>query len=117
MSIRVEESLPAGAAGIQDRQRLVEEWRQGEIAGLPPGRDRRLVTGLDGERYLFDTRSGLFLQLWGPAEALMEALLAEGEAEAGRTAWAAGRFAEEELSEAMGQCSEVLAVLRGESRK
>jgi uncharacterized protein len=100
-------------ADLQPMFERIERWREAELPHLPASQDRRLIEGLQGERYLFDTRSGLSVELLGPAAVLMAALLEEAEPTTVLMEEAA-RFSPPDVLEAMEQCSELLRLLRAE---
>src|SRR5437016_9627143 len=106
--------LPTSSAEAESRRR-VDRWRAQELAAAPRTRDRHFVTGLEGERYLFDTQSGLSVRLSGPAALLMEALFAEPQRGAELASETAARFSPPDVLEAMEQCTEVLRILRRQS--
>src|SRR5262245_52720796 len=99
-------------APASDARPLLEAWHAAALPDLPAPRDRHLITGQDGERYLFDTRSGLSVQLSGPALDLIEALLAGPERAAELADEIFARHARSDVLEAMEQCTAILEVLR-----
>jgi hypothetical protein len=77
------------------------DWLGRELSQYPAGCDRHLVTGLSGERYLFDTRSCLVVQLYGPAVLLIEAVLAAPERDVEQAREVVARFSAEDVQQAM----------------
>jgi uncharacterized protein len=94
---------------------LLRRWQDGERSALPPSRDQHLVTGLDGERYLFDARSGLFVALAGPAQRLVESLIADAGESTALLNMLAEQYSRGDILEAMEECTSVLSSLRGQA--
>jgi uncharacterized protein len=92
----------------------LRRWQDRERPALPPSRDQHLITGFDGESYFFDAQSGLFVALLGPAQMLIEALLADKEKSAALLDALAQQYPRKDILEAMEQCTSVLAVLQSQ---
>jgi uncharacterized protein len=95
-----------------DRQRVLGRWREYALSVAPAARDRKLIVGLEGEYYYFDTCTGIFVQLWGPAVTLMKVLCAEPADVADRIAEAGATYSGADLAEAMEQCTAILQAVR-----
>jgi uncharacterized protein len=90
----------------------VLDWIAHEQVAVLDARDRHVLAGLDGDCYLFDTRSGLSVQLNGPAALLVEALLASPHRAHALAAEVSARYSEADVRQAMAECSQLLELLR-----